>query len=123
MSLSLTYKPASNVQFSLTTDYGMEDTGSATRGGRDTWSQSLGMDWYLTPKTSLKQTVRYEIQDEKTRGTSDNGEFGYQIRANYQFNQKLSFYLGYEFTDVNYKYENERDYDVNEWVFGMSCHF
>lgn len=124
VSASVNYQAAKNVSFSYTTEYSMEDTTSdEARGGRNSWSNSLSMSWELTSKVNLNQTLSYDFQDEKNGSNDDNGEWTYSCEAGYKVSDKMRIYLGYEYTNVSFKYEGDEDYQVNEWTLGMSYAF
>lgn len=122
-ALSLSYSPASNVTFTYSTSYGLEDTKASSRGGRRAWENSLNMAWNLTAKVTLNQSLSYKLTDEKNGNSQDCGELSYNIKANYKFNNRISMHLGYEYQNSRYAYEHDSDNYSNEWSAGVSCSF
>ncbi|MGN0879539.1 MAG: hypothetical protein ACI4WT_08830 [Oligosphaeraceae bacterium] len=123
-SLSITYRPVSNVSFTYATSYGLEDTRStASRGARKVLDNSLRMTWNMTSRIALTQGISYEMTDEKNGNFQDSGELVYDIRADYAVCTRVSVYLGYEYRRRTYDYQHREDYHVNEWTTGLRCSF
>ena len=123
-SLSITYRPVSNVSFTYATSYGLEDTRStASRGARKVLDNSLRMTWNMTSRIALTQGISYEMTDEKNGNFQDSGELVYDIRADYAICTRVSVYLGYEYRRRTYDYQHREDYHVNEWTTGLRCSF
>ena len=123
-SLSITYRPVSNVSFTYATSYGLEDTRStASRGARKVLDNSLRMTWNMTSRIALTQGISYEMTDEKNGNFHDSGELVYDIRADYAICTRVSVYLGYEYRRRTYDYQHREDYHVNEWTTGLRCSF
>lgn len=123
-SLSITYRPVSNVSFTYATSYGLEDTRStASRGARKVLDNSLRMTWNMTSRIALTQGISYEMTDEKNGNFQDSGELVYDIRADYAVCKRVSVYLGYEHRRHTYDYQHREDYHINEWTTGLRCSF
>ena len=123
-SLSITYRPVSNVSFTYATSYGLEDTRSrGARGARKVFDNSLRMAWNATSRIVLSQGISYEITDEKDGNFQDSGELVYDLRADYAVCRRASVYVGYEYTRRTYDYQHRADYHINEWTIGLRCSF
>lgn len=120
-SVSVSYSPVSNMTFTARSAYEWEDSTSAS-GGRSSWDNSLGMSWKMTQKLTLDQSIGVEDINEKNND-ADSTEYSYDLRASYQFTQRISVYSGYEYSRTTFKNGDYREYDCHEIYLGARYSF
>lgn len=120
---NVTYRPMRDLSIKLATAYTPEDTRSHTRGARDSWSNDLTVSWRATSKVTLQQGLNYDVKNEVNGSATDSAETGYRARVNYELNDRVDIYAGYEYTYVHYKYKGYLNYHVNEFILGVKCNF
>jgi len=123
-TIALRYLPNKSMVTELRSHYGLDD-GCSSRGIRTVWENSLGMIWSITEKITLAPRTGYYIHDEKERVADglDTAEFFISTTAEYKFNEHFLTYLTYKYNNTQYKYDDDRDYDVNEVKFGVKYTF
>ena len=115
-NMTFRYYPVSNFLLSYISNLEWEDTGSG-RGGRVSYYNSLRATWQITHRISFSPGVSMDIRDERN-AMYDCTEYSIFANLNYNFSERFSVYLGYEYEKNKYKYLSNRDYDVNECWLG-----
>ncbi|MBP1583443.1 MAG: hypothetical protein J6866_05770 [Victivallales bacterium] len=133
-TVALRYLPNKSMVTELRSHYGLDD-GCSSRGIRTVWENSLGLIWSITDKITLAPRAGYYIHDEKEKVSKtdeygdtvrfglDTAEFFISTTAEYKFNEHFLTYLTYKYNNTQYKYDDDRDYDVNEVKFGVKYTF
>lgn len=122
-AITLRYLPISNLAIDIKSSVSPDDSLAGKGNGQSIdFDNSLTVRWFATSKISLQQTVGLDVQDEKNNN-NDTHEFYYDARADYKCTEKLSFYAGYRYNNVQFDYEDDSDYYVNECYLGVRWSF
>lgn len=121
--LTLRYAPVSNVALSLNLEHSLADSyAEDERGMMKETSSNLTAAWTVNPKFLIMQSLKYTLQDEK-ESALDTVQYAYELRAEYTLRERLTLYGEYSYDIVHYSYDHDLDYDINNFMLGVSWSF
>lgn len=118
----LTYTPHIRWTIQLNSYMRSDDSYASSRGLAYVWNNNVRVKYTATKKLDFVAFGGYEMQDEKNNA-QDTGEWYASIRTNYKFSDRFAAYAAYKYNNVQYKYDGDGDYDVNEFTLGLSYKF
>lgn len=117
--VALNYLPTSRWNLQLRSKLASDDSFSGDRGMAYVWDNRITAKFDATKNLRFEAFAGLEQQDEKIN-SMDTDEWYFSFKTSYKFTENLSAFASYKYNNVQYKYNGDADYDVNEYSVGVS---